>query len=57
MINRVRFTCETHAYRLSGDLSLHTNSVDKEAKSGLNPREIKTTLSGDEGAGIATRRA
>jgi hypothetical protein len=53
----VRFIYKTHAYHLSSDLNLYVNSVDKEAKSGLNPGEIKTTLSSSKGAGIATRRA
>jgi hypothetical protein len=56
MISRVRFIYKIYAYCLSGDLGLYTNSVDKEAKSGLNPKEIKITLSGSKRASIATRR-
>jgi hypothetical protein len=53
----MRFIYKTHAYHLSDDLSLYTNSIDKKAKSGFNPREIKTTLSSNKEAGITTKRA
>jgi hypothetical protein len=46
MLVRLHFTCEEHAYYISGHLNLDINSLSEKGESNLDPKEIKTSLRG-----------